>query len=409
LPNKTRILFLAEAMSLSHVGRSVYFGSLLDPARFDVAVATDPRAERYVTNAGLAFLPLPALAAGVALKRAGLGKPLFELKELRRYAEDDRRALGAFGPDLAVGDMRQSLAVSAPSSRIPFATITNSYWQNCADRFRVPYHPWMRWMGRSLFEVVARSRLPQVARELCAPLNQLRESHGLAPIGDELWSPHGLGDYVLHADHPDIHPFPDGPAHHFQIGPALWNLPCPLPPWWEKLRTDVPTVYVNLGSSGSPAALQTVVDGLGGLKLQVVLGSCGHRLRLPKKELFHFAPYLPNDTAIRSATAVVCNGGSTTGYQCLAGGAPFLGLVDNAEQGLSMQGFERAGVGIRLERFGLTPKQVASDVGRILSEPAFAARARAFASRFSAEARKRDWNDLVFRLAAGDEQERSAA
>jgi len=124
-----------------------------------------------------------------------------------------------------------------------------------------------------------------------------------------------------------------------------------LPEWWERLTPSRPIVYVTLGSSGDLQVVDTVLRALSDLPVQVLLATAGRFApnAVPRNTLC--APYLPGDCVARVASLVICNGGSSTGYQALYEGTPVLGLPYNMDQYLAMDAITRAGAG-RMVRSG---------------------------------------------------------
>jgi UDP:flavonoid glycosyltransferase YjiC (YdhE family) len=81
-------------------------------------------------------------------------------------------------------------------------------------------------------------------------------------------------------------------------------------------------------------------------------------------------PFVRGDLAARRAAIVVTNGGSSTGYQALAAGAPVVGLPFNLDQYLAMEAIERSGAGLSLRSGLATAESVAAAVDRALRDPA---------------------------------------
>jgi UDP:flavonoid glycosyltransferase YjiC (YdhE family) len=275
-----------------------------------------------------------------------------------------------------VGDLRLSLAISAPVERVPYAALINAYWSPFAERdgFPLPEHPIVKLLGVALAARYFQRALPFVFRHFARPLNQLRRRHGLAELGS-LPEVLTFGDHTLFPDTPALVPTRDLPAHQRYLGYVPWSPSVPLPEWWNRLDAGRPTVYVTLGSSGRVQLLPMVLDAATSLGCQVLVATAGRiRLDAPPRHVFA-ADYLPGDLAARRAAVVISNGGSTTGYQALAQGRPVLGLPFNLDQSLASQAIARAGVGL-VVRAGLADaKNVAGALSRLLAEPSFHARA----------------------------------
>jgi UDP:flavonoid glycosyltransferase YjiC (YdhE family) len=68
--------------------------------------------------------------------------------------------------------------------------------------------------------------------------------------------------------------------------------------------------------------------------------------------------FVPGDRAAAEAALVVCNGGSSTGYQALREGTPVVGLPFNLDQYLAMTAIERAGAGVLVRSGTATAENV---------------------------------------------------
>jgi UDP:flavonoid glycosyltransferase YjiC (YdhE family) len=195
-----------------------------------------------------------------------------------------------------------------------------------------------------------------VFRHFARPLDALRRERGLPPLGGllELLT---AGDLTLYADAPGLVPTaPLPPGHHF-VGPVPWSPDVALPAWWSALD-DRPAVYVTLGSSGRVAALPRIVEAVAALPVNVLVATAGRaRLERVPPNVF-VAEYLPGQLAARRSAAVVCNGGSSTGYQALAEGRPVIGLPWNLDQYLAMTAIEAAGAGVLVRGASAEPARI---------------------------------------------------
>jgi UDP:flavonoid glycosyltransferase YjiC (YdhE family) len=163
-----------------------------------------------------------------------------------------------------------------------------------------------------------------------------------------------------------------------------WSPRVTLPPGLTGGDPALPLVYVTLGSSGDAGALPIVLAGLDGLPLRGVLSTAGRRAPNRVPDNFRVAEYVPGDVLASRAAFVITNGGSGTGYQALAAGAPVLGVPSNLDQYLAMHAITQAGAGLMLRSGGLTPAQVRTAALRLLDAPGVKARAEALARCFAA-------------------------
>lgn len=376
-----RVLFVAEPVSLAQVVRLVTLARALDPRRYEVHFASALFQDLVFGAPGLAHFvrhPIASLPAAVVDRRVARGLRPYGTRTLARYVRDELALFEAVRPDLVVGDLRLSLAVSAPLARVPHACLINAYWSPHAERdgFPLPDHPIVRLLGVARAARHFPAALPFVFRHFARPVNTLRRRHGLPEIGS-LLEVLTHGDYTLYADVPALAPTRALPPSHRYLGYVPWSPPVAPPAWWERLDPDRPLVYVTLGSSGRVQCLPLVVEAAASLGCQVVAATAGRLALETRSPDVHVADYLPGDLAARRASVVVSNGGSTTGYQALAAGRPVLGVAFNLDQYLATQAIERFGAGLPLRSGALTRRDVVSGLERLLGEPSFAARARA--------------------------------
>lgn len=64
---KKRILFVAEAATLAHVARPLLLSAALDPTRFDICFACDPRCQWLLRDFPGRYYPLSSMGSGPAL------------------------------------------------------------------------------------------------------------------------------------------------------------------------------------------------------------------------------------------------------------------------------------------------------------------------------------------------------
>jgi UDP:flavonoid glycosyltransferase YjiC (YdhE family) len=255
--------------------------------------------------------------------------------------------------------------VSAPVSGVHCASLINAYWSPYAvrEKWPVPDHPIVRLVGIELAEKYFPQAMPKVFGHFAAPLNAVRQRHGLAPF-ETLSHQLCFGDSVLYPDIPELCPIEGAPASHHYLGAVQWSPSVAAP---ASLGGDpaLPLVYVTLGSSGDVAALPAVLAGLDGLPIRGVLATAGRAApRVPSN--FVVADYMPGELLAAQALLVVNNGGSATAYQALAAGVPVLGIPSNLDQYLTMQAIERAGAGLTLRSGGLRSDEVRRAAVRLL-------------------------------------------
>ena len=382
VPVRKRILFVSEAITLAQMVRLVVLARALPRDRYEVHFASSQFPGFVFDGLAVRRWPLWGLSPGKAMARVASGKRLYSRRVLRRYIEADCHVIRAIAPDLVIGDLRWSLAVSAPICGVPLASLINAYWSPFANRsgFPMPEHPIVRILGEKFAAKYFPRALPWVFAHFAAPLNAERRRAGLPEIGS-LLEVLTFGDHVLYADPPELVPTTGLPSHHHFLGPIVWSAPGELPIGWDKSSDRAP-VYVTLGSSGSARCLPVLLEALATMPVDVLLATAGRELRQTLPAHVRAIPFVDGAAACGRARVVIHNGGSSTGYQALAAGTPVLGIASNLDQYLASERMDRRGAGLSLRSGKLTAQQVTGNLQRLLHEPAFTDAAESLADVF---------------------------
>ena len=373
-------------MTLAHVARPLCFAAGLDRIRYHLAIAAAGWAAPHIAAAGIEHVPLDSIEPRRFLAALARGQALYDEDTLQRYVRADLAVIERFAPDLVVGDFRLSLSVSARLARVPYVTIASAYWSPfyTPPYWPVPSLPITRWLPLGLAQAAFAAVRPLAFAAHCWPLNRVRVRNGLPTLPRDLRRIYTDADYVAYSDLPELFPMQDVPATHSFLGPALWQPAGEAPTWWSELPADRPCVYLTLGSSGAPELLPGVIDALASLPVMLLVSSATAVQRDWLPANVRLAPYLPGLDAARRSRVVICNGGSLTAYQALAGGAAVLGIAGNLDQFLNMQAFERAGVGRMLRADRLSEFELRAEVEAILSNLTWDAKSAALRERCAA-------------------------
>ena len=375
-PQKARILFMTEAVTLAHVARAVALARRLNPDHYEVHLACDRRYHHLFESVPAIVHSIRTISGQQFQDRLRRGDPLYSTEELHQYVEEDLRVLTQLSPDAVVGDFRLSLSVSARVAAVPYLTVTNAHWSPFArQHFVVPelaitdrFGPRI---GQALFTVMR----PFVFAQQAYALNQVRRDYGLPALTYSL--PHQFtdADVTLYADVPELVPTFHRPPHHHYVGPVLWS-PDSIPPWWDSLPDTGRMAYVTLGTSGPSDLLPVILEALERRRIGALVSTAGRSIpgRLPPGT--RVAHYLPGQAAAERADLVICNGGSATVYQALAAGKPVLGIPNNLDQYLMMDYVRRMGAGDYLRAGTTSPATVTALCERLLDSQAVRDQAR---------------------------------
>jgi UDP:flavonoid glycosyltransferase YjiC (YdhE family) len=367
---RKKILFLAEAVTLAHVGRPLALAQTLDRRHYDVHFACAAGYEMFFKGSSLSTWTVHSISSERFLAALAAGRPVYDTATLRQYVKDDLRVLEAVRPDVVVGDFRLSLSVSARLAGVPYVALINAYWSPYVrQHYQVPAIALARALPIALADPLFRLVQPLAFALHSIPLNQVRRSYRLPSLGHDLRRIYTDADFVLYSDIPEMFPAHGLPDTHAYLGPVTWSPPTPLPAWWDAMTTEPPVIYVTLGSSGQGALLPRILRALAPLPVQAIAATAGQVDPGQLPDNARAAAYLPGEEAARRARLVICNGGSPTCQQALAAGVPVLGIAGNLDQYLNMHGVVSVGAGALLRSDRLNEEQLRDKVVALLEAP----------------------------------------
>jgi len=238
------VLFVVENITLAQVVRLRVLAAGLDSSHYEVHFASSEFDPLLFEGTQFRQWPLYTIEREAALKALAKGDRLYETRTLERYVDEELRLFDAVKPDVVVGDFRLSLAVSAPSAKLPCASLINAYWSPYAvrDSFPVPDHPIVRLVGVERAARYFPQAMPKVFGHFAAPLNTLRKRHHL-PEFEGLLHALCFGDAVLYPDVPELCPVHGAPSSHHYLGAVQWAPNVSLP--------ELPSKEPLVSSSGS--------------------------------------------------------------------------------------------------------------------------------------------------------------
>jgi UDP:flavonoid glycosyltransferase YjiC (YdhE family) len=349
-PARPRVLFVGEAVALSHVARPALLASHLAERGYSVCFARDPRYNHLLQpDRNVVQVDLNSVPSSTFLQRVHDNQPLFATETLEEYVQADLDIIHEFHPDIVVGDSRFSLIASSQLAGVPVITIIDAHWSPFVDTRFEPFDTVAtRLLGVPLsdliFHLMRPVALPVASAILAEPINRMLRKYRLPEVANDMLAYFSAGDYAVYPNDSGLYrlrkPLP--PEHAF-IGPLLWSAPVPTPRWWDSLPADKPVVYVSLGSTGEPALLDTLFRVLGGLPITVITATAAriNPSQLPANVFL--ADFIPGMDAARRSQLVVCNGGTMSGQQALSAGVPYLGLISNLDQMLYSRAVQEAG------------------------------------------------------------------
>lgn len=347
----SRLLFVAEGVSLAHVGRPILLAEAMAARGHEVTLAAPERYRRWAPK-GVRWRALNSQSPESFARRLREGRRLYGQGQLKGYIADDLNLLSFAQPDAVFGDFRLSLAASARTAGAPYAAIANAYWS--PQRRLRPPAPSLDFIRKLAF----RAAWPLALEWHAAGIGEVLKAHDVE-VGNSLQKAYTESDLTLFCDHPALFPEVEGTF----LGPVAWEPEVGLPAWWERLP-ERPLAYLSMGSSGDAGALAPVARALVAEGFEVAAATAG-RGGLAEGEHVHVADYLPGSAACARAELVVCNGGSPAVNQALAAGRPAIGVCANLDQYLNMQAVQAHGAGLMLRSDALSPGRLRAAVRRV--------------------------------------------
>jgi UDP:flavonoid glycosyltransferase YjiC (YdhE family) len=388
-PQRRKILFVGGVSGFDAVSRLAGLAQSLDSARYEAHLACEMDGSAPPATLPFNVLPIASIPARKVEELAAQGKPIFDADTLEKLIWEDMRVLRELSPDVVVGDMRQSLSISARLAHIPYVNIINAQWSPFAQLPPEPNpHPLASFLSPPLANLFANFTAPLGMASHIAPLNFMRPKYGVPPLRWDIKHLYSDGDFTLYPDIPQLVPTQSLPPHHRYIGPILWSPQTPFPEWWNLLPTDKPLVYLNLGSSGQSKLLPLFFKALSNLPLSIIAASPdAAALKLePRPSNIFLSQYLPGTAAAARSQLVICNGGNMSTQQALAEGTPVLMVVSNLDQLMFARAVERAGAGEVMKEEEVTEAKVRRVVWRMLKWQGY----KMAAQRLSLDCREMD-------------------
>ena len=126
------------------------------------------------------------------------------------------------------------------------------------------------------------------------------------------------------------------------------NLTLRDPDWLKRLRPDVPTAYVSMGSTGDANNMRRILVSLrdAGWQVMTTVGRHGG-----SSAGVFTTPFARGSTLLRQSDVMICHGGSGTVYQAVSQGVPIIGVATFHDQEINLERVEALNWGVALDPF----------------------------------------------------------
>lgn len=403
-----RILFLAESISLAHIGRplELAFKAFQDGHQIFFACESEKLKIAHPEELPFATFPLRSINSQVFFHRIhNEGKFPYTFEELQEYLNEDLRLINEIKPDLIVSDFRLTATIAGELTNRKVAQIANAHWSPFSlCPFLPPPTAAIAKLGSFLFKLIR----PLAFKVFPAPFNRLRKSLHLKPIKDFRTIYTAAGDYTLYADLPQKNM--SIPAHHKWLGPIIWQ-----PKVANNKKYITPScknIYITMGGSGNLESLFPIFEALKDLKTYYVISGIPKEL---KKVLLTRFSYLKNNslitelldpnTILPNSQITICHGGSGTVYQSLSHGVPVLCLPSHSDQQLVALYAKENGVGEYIYKKRLDSNEIKNLTLQILNASKYQQNAKQIAQEIKDSQTYENWLKFLKELDASNKDD----
>lgn len=399
-----KILFLAEAVSLAHIGRPLMIAKWANENNIEVhfASSTDGLAKIKSSTLGFKTYPLFTIKDSLFYDRINQGKFFYQVSELKQYVTEEKDLILKINPDLIVSDFRLTSAISSQLTGKPLLNLSNAYWSpNYACTFPAPEAGIFKLMSQGTSDFVFNFIRPLAFRFFGKELNQTRKFFGLKKKQDfrELYTD---GSFTAYMDLPNFISINKLPKKHFFIGPIIWG------PEINKRNfslSEKNNVYITMGSTGSNTSLLNIIESVLKNNLNIILSGVSV---LEKETLLKNYPELNGRSIIESliktdeilpfCKLTICHGGSGTVYQSIASGVPVLCFPKNPDQGLVSLAVAQKNIGRFLSSKSVSKKAIDAVLNECLTNEVISLNAKNMQKDLSQWDTKKHWLQFLNRF-----------
>lgn len=277
---------------------------------------------------------------------------------IRQCVEDELQVIQRFQPDVIIGDMRLTAAISSRLAGIPYISVVNGYM---TDYFN-PVDAMLSKGGLKYRTATFAGKIIQSIQKykLATPFRTVARHYGIRDL-ESLYD-FLRGDLTLIADLPGFCPLDNLPASFRYVGPLIWEgVNETVPDYLLDRDRSKPLIYATTGNTGQEEFIDLVVDAFGHDNAYDVVLTTGAFIdpgRVPKCTNIHVERFIPGSKVMEQCQAVIHCGGNGTTYQALAQGVPAVVVPFNNDQRINAWLVKKHKVGIPISSAGLTSQQV---------------------------------------------------
>ena len=399
-----KLLFLAEAASLAHVGRPLTLANWAFENGYEVhfACSVEGLIKSGTQEFPFATYPLHSIKGALFYERVNKGQFFYRFEEMVSYVEEEKKLIRKIDPDLIITDFRLSAPISAWLCNKPLLNLSNSHWSpNAACPFPAPKAGIFNWLPKSMREKLFSLIRPIAFKAFGKELNRVRRYYGLPEKNDfrELYTD---GTFTAYMDMPDFTSIEKLPKNHFFMGPIIWN---PTHNSQKITLKDNQNIYISMGSTGNNKLIDPIIKSILKTEYFIILSGVNFEEGL---DLLQKYPGLKNRSIIKSlidpasilpnCRLTICHGGSGTVYQSLAHGTPVLCFPSNPDQSLVSYAVSNKKLGKFIEETNPSQQTIDNSITECLNDQNIAKNAKKYAQAIKNQNSFQQWANFLSNL-----------
>ncbi len=354
--SKKRILMDSSAIGLSHLTRLLLIAREFRDRDAQVAFAFKKK-DKLLEQEGYEFFPISDVAiTDFSSNIFAAYTPSF----VEQCVEEELKVIKAFQPDVIVGDLRMTAAISSRIAKVPYISVVSSYMTDYFNPVDVMIPKEKSALKHAIASITGRGIQAVQKRALATPFRTVARKYGiknLVSLYDFL-----QGDLTLLADLPQFCPLANLPKNFRYIGPLIWEgTNGAIPTYLERRNKSQKLIYATTANTGKEKLIQLVVEAFkddSAYEVVLTTGAYINPNQFPSAGNIHIERFIPGSQVLKHSVAAIHCGSQGTTYQTMAQGVPAVVLPFNNDQRITAWLIKRQKVGIPLSPANLTGRHV---------------------------------------------------
>ncbi|HEY9608800.1 hypothetical protein, partial [Allocoleopsis sp.] len=311
MPNTTpinleniRILAIASAIGRAHLLRLVLIARELRRRGAEVAFAYKEQTE-ILKDGGFKVFPVAGVVVTDFTDSDRKIYEAFTLSWVEQCVKDELEAIQAFKPDVIIGDLRFTAAISSRISKIPYISIVNGYRTDYFNIVDAMLSKEERPFKDKIASATTKAIQDKQKRDAATNFRLVAKQYGIHNL--ESMYEFLAGDLTLIADIPQYCPLENLPKNYRYIGPLVWEgLNETVPVYLEALSSSKSLIYATIGNTGGEKLIQLVVDAFqndDSYEVVLTTGAYINPDKVPKISNIHVEKFIPGSQIMQQSQA----------------------------------------------------------------------------------------------------------